>query len=266
MRTRRILGVATGALALTLVATAAHAHDDDYDADYDDDDRAYVFFEASGSYGMQLGETDYLPDGGPTAYRHPVVNGPAVGASIGVFVTKLIALSLNYEYTAAWTRSGEIPGVLDDVRGYIQYHTITFGPRLVVPAGFGRLRAEVGVGVVLPFDTQLEYEYAANLAAIGITGEGSRIDNYTIGFGAQGLVGYEFPLGDVVYLATDLKFKTLQSNNSDKTTELRNFVTDFEAVPPTATNATIEYQDGQARPTTNSVQSVRLQLSLGARF
>lgn len=244
-----------------MLATVAHAHD--YD---DDDDRVYVFVEASGSYGFQLGETEYLPDGAAAAYKHPVVNGPAVGASLGFFITKMIGLSLNYEYTAAWTRTGDIPGVLDSVQGHIQYHTLTLGPRLVVPFGFGRFRAEVGVGVVFPFQTKLEYEYAANLSAIGISGTGTRISHYNVGVGAEALVGYEFPLGDFLYLATDLKLKTLQTNNRDKTTELNNFVTDFEAAPPTPVNAVIDHDNGQARPTTYSVQAIRGQVSFGARF
>lgn len=232
----------------------------------DDARPSIAFIEATGAYGVQFGETDYLPAGAIGDYMHPIVHGYGVGGTAGLTVLPGLALIANYEYSNARSRTGQINGVLDEVQGFISYHTITAGVRYFVPLPFGALQAELGAGVVLPFETELEFQYNANLAAAGITGTGRRIDEYSVGFGAHAMFGYLIPIGDVFYTALNVKFRTMESENSGERTRLENFVTDFEAQPPTATTGEIRYGDGAARPSTNSVQDVRFQLALGARF
>jgi hypothetical protein len=67
-------------------------------------------------------------------------------------------------------------------------------------------------------------------------------------------------------MAVNLELQVFQSTNGGETTELRNFVTDFQAVPPHATNTVVWYGDGGERPRTHSVQSGRLGLAFGAAF
>lgn len=221
--------------------------------------------EATGGWGFQLGETEYLPDGSATEYQHPLVNGYAVGGTAGLMLMEQVALVVSYEYTNATSSEGDITGALDRVEGYIDYHSTVIGLRLYQPTGFGRLRLEFGIGVMFPHETRLELEYADTLQALGISGTGTRVSNYSWGVGGQALAGYEVPLGDVFYVAANLKYKLFQTTNKGETTELRNFV-DLEAEVPMPVDATITHDDGAARPTTNSVQDVRLQLAVGVRF
>ena len=226
----------------------------------------YGFVEATGAYGVQFGETDYLPAGAVGDWQHPIVHGFGVGGTAGVVVLPGLALIANYEYANARSRTGSLDGVIEEVQGEISYHTITAGARLWVPLPFGAVQGEMAFGVVLPYETELNVQYGAGLAPAGIAGAGRRIDEYSVGFGGHALLGYLIPIGDVFYTALNVKLRTFEAENSGERTRLTNFVTDFEAQPPTATTADIRYGDGAARPVTNSVQDVRLQLALGARF
>ncbi len=263
--------------ALALSTRTAHAQEivieeDETDIHSEEHHEAHptsmVFIEATGAYGLQFGRTDYLPSGGPTNYEHPIAHGFGVGATAGVNLIPGVALMANYEYSNARTRQGWMPGIIDEVQGKLDYHTIVAGIRLSVPAGIGFFQAEFGVGVLLPFETELNIAYGPQLAGLPtpITGTGSMISNYSVGFGGHGMVGYRIPIAGVLYTAINLKLRTFESENSGETTQLRNFVTDFTAQPPTATTADISHGEGAARPTTQSVQDVRLQLAFGAEF
>ncbi|MFW5921398.1 MAG: outer membrane protein [Polyangiales bacterium] len=227
-----------------------------------------IFVEGHGGYGFQFGETQYLPDG-PNDSRHPLVNGWTAGATAGIFVHPQIALVAGYEYSKMRSVDGQAEPVLDNVEGRIDYHTVIGGLRLYVPVGPGAFRAQVGVGAVMPYEKKLVFDYGSQLEQVGITGKGRRIEHFNAGPGVAGQIGYELHLGDSpFYLAGDFKLQTFESNNKGRRTELRNFVTDFEEVPPQAVTTDIRHRKsgGDERPSTDSVQEVTLQLGLGARF
>ncbi|MDQ3035700.1 MAG: hypothetical protein M3Y87_25060 [Myxococcota bacterium] len=224
------------------------------------------FVEATGAYGVQFGETNYLPAGAVGSYQHPIVHGYSVGGTAGITLIPGLSVIANYEYTDARSRTGSIQGVVDEAQGFIDYHTIVAGLRLSVPVGFGAIQAEVAGGVVLPFESELRLTYGAALAPLGIAGSGSMIESYSVGFGGHGMIGYRIPIFDVFYTAINFKLRTFQSENSGERTVLRNFVTDFEAQPPVATDGEVIHGEGAERPLTTSVQDVRLQLAIGAQF
>lgn len=259
--------------ALVLASTAGVAKAQDVDMEMTEPPAPprgrMAFIEAAGSYGIQFGSTPYLPAGMLGDYQHPIVHGFGVGGTAGFYVVPdTVALIANYEFSRAQSREGSITGILDEVQGQISYHTALVGVRLRVPVGFGALQAELAGGVVFPYQTELRYDYGAGLGQLPtpITGTGARFENYSVGVGGHGMVGYEMPLGDVFYLAVNFKLRMFESENSGESTQYQNFVTDFRALPPTATDATVTYGDGAAQPSTNSVQDARLQLAIGAGF
>jgi hypothetical protein len=223
------------------------------------------FFEVAGVYGFQFGEQDYLPDGSPAERKHPYTNGFGFNATAGYSLMSGLDIIIDYAYASARSRTGSITGVLDGVSGSIDYQTIDAGLRSGRKIGRGRLYGELAVGVVLPFETQLEYDYGALMNAAGITGTGTRTDSYNLGFGAHGELGYQLPLWQDLYLGTSLRVQGFQSNNDGEKTRLDNFVTDFGMPQPTT--ATIRYatSSGEA-PRTYSVQDLRLHLDVGYRF
>jgi hypothetical protein len=224
------------------------------------------FVEATGAYGVQFGETDYLPAGAVGDWMHPMVLGYAFGGTAGISLAPGVALIANYEYSRAESREGQIDGAVDVVQGEIDYHTIVGGARFYVPLPYGAIQAELGLGVLLPFQTEITVQYAGALASV-IGEEGSRIDRYSIGFGGHGMFGYMMPIGDVFYTALNLKLRLFEAENSGETTTFNNFVTDYTSQPlPTVTTGEVPHGDGAAQPSTNSVQDVRVQLALGARF
>lgn len=265
---RTLLPAATSLLALLFASTAA-AQDDwspPPTSEAPTPEQAPIFVEGTFGYGFQFGETSYLPDGMPGQYMHPLVNGYTVGGTAGYFFTPGVAVVLNYEYASASSSEGSLDGVIDSIEGEIDYHTLVVGLRLWEPVGFGALRAEFGLGVVLPYQTELEVQYGPGLMPAGITGSGTQTESYSLGVGGHALLGYEVPITGPLYAALNLKIKAFQSTNDGETTEYENFVTDFGAMPPTAVDAEIEHGDGAAQPTTNSVQEARLQLAVGVRF
>ncbi len=230
--------------------------------------RGHVFLEATGAGGVQLGDTSYLPSSSSTDFQFPLVYSFGVGGTAGVMLGDNVAFIVNYQYSRGQTRDGSVPGVLENVEGRIDYHTTLAGIRLWVPVGFGALRADVSAGIVFPHSEVLQFDYGPALTQLPtpITGTGTMVENFSVGYGGQGRIGYQLPLFGPLYLATDLAVEVYQSENSGETTELTNFVPDLAATPPTAVTATILHADGAERPNTRAVASGRLQLSLGAMF
>lgn len=226
------------------------------------------FIEAVGTWGLNLGETEYVPDGPPGDTKHPFATGFGAGAKVGFAIgPKWLAVFGDYRYGHTSTRKGEATGALTKAQGSLNFHTITVGLRIEKRLGSGRIYADFGAGILLPYTTKVEFEYAPELAAIGITGEGTMKDEFGIGFGALGEMGYHFDVAPSAYIGLGLRVQSYQSNNNGKDTELENFVTDFTALPPVPVTTTIHHSaDGPIPPTTNSVQDVRLQLSVGYRF
>lgn len=228
------------------------------------------FVEAEGGWGFQLGELPYLFDGSPTRYKHPLVTGWSGGFTGGWFVGNDLAVIGSYQYRTASTREASITGVLDRAQGHIHYHTFALGVRLYRATGPGRLRAEFAAGLAFPFHTEADVDYGPALALAGIQGSGTMIDHYNLGYGAQAQIGYELPVlatsyGNL-YAAAAIELRAFQSTNNGRTTELDNFVTDVTAVPPVATTAVIDNQDGAAQPRQYAVSDVTLRLAIGARF
>lgn len=228
-----------------------------------------LFAEASGAFGMQLGEQSYLPtaDG---QYMHPMTSGYAVGATAGWQFMPDLALAGTWEYASANSRNGEVTNALDDVEGTITYHTVALGARWTRPMGPGRLYGELGAGVIMPFETRVHYDYAAAMGGLPtpILGTGDKIDEYNLGVGAYGQLGYQLDLTKDVYVSAAMRLKSFQSNNDGRQTRFENFVPNMSQ--PQAMNATIEYDSdaiaGTATPTTYSVQDLRAYLAVGFRL
>lgn len=267
MSTLRFVGGALSGLLFTLaLATTAHAQDA---APASEPTSPTMFFaELTGGYGVQFGETDYLPAGTPGDYQYPLVHGLTVGGAAGVMLSPNIALVGVYDYTWATTPTGSVTGVVDSIRGRVDYHTAALGLRIYVPLDFGRVRAEMGLGLLFPFHTELELQYGPMLGQLPtpVVGSGTMVDNYSIGFGGHAALGYEVPITPNLYVALNLRYRLYETENSGETTTLTNFVTDFGAVPPTPVTAEIPHGDGMATPHAYSVQDVRLQLGFGGGF
>ncbi|HVK73202.1 MAG TPA: hypothetical protein VM734_07760 [Kofleriaceae bacterium] len=221
--------------------------------------------EVTGAWGVQLGQTDYLPDDAPDEFKHPIANGWTVGGTVGWSFARNLAVFADYQFRTAWTRHGEIPTVLDDVQGRVHYHTISAGVRMYRPLSFGALRADLAIGMVPPFHTKLKFEYGPALAAAGIEGEGTMENNFGWAFGMQAELGYEIPVGPL-YLAFGFGVRGFQGNDNDHDTKLDNFVVDLAARPPVATTAVIRHGDFGDRPMTYALSDVTARLSLGVWF
>lgn len=257
-------GVLTGLLLTFAAATTAHAQD----TVPPPTSPTMFFAEVTGSYGVQFGETDYLPAGTPGDYQYPLVHGLTFGGAAGVMLAPNIALVGVYDYTWATTPIGGVTGVLDRVQGTVDYHTAALGLRVYLPLDVGRIRAEMALGVLFPFHTQLELQYGPALGQLPtpIMGSGTMINDYSVGFGGHAALGYEIPITQNFYVDLNLRYRLYETENSGERTTLTNFVTDFGAVPPTAVTAVIPYGDGMATPHAYSVQDVRLQLGFGGGF
>lgn len=230
-------------------------------------ERSVGFVEVAGAFGFQFGEQPYLPDGTPGQSKHPLTNGFSANATAGVEILPNLDVILDYTFANAESRKGNLDNALSDVRGEVTFQTISAGLRSNRDLGPGTLYGELAVGVVLPFETKLTYNYAPAMSQLPqpVMGEGTKVDKYNLGVGAHGELGYQVPIYDKLYLAAGLRIQGFQSNNDGKSTELDNFVTDF--TNPQAVSTTIDYDaNGGATPTTYSVQDLRFHLQAGYRF
>ncbi|MBA3539941.1 MAG: hypothetical protein H0T79_09960 [Deltaproteobacteria bacterium] len=236
------------------------------DSDDQDLELPRGFIEVSGNWGVNLGQRDYLPDEDPGEFKHPFASGFGAGVALGAYVVPgLLSVIADYRFGNTSTREGELRGALTEVQGSLNFHTITAGLRIESRLGRGSVYSEMMVGVLLPYHTRLEFEYAPELEQIGITGEGSREEQFGLALGGQAELGYHFDLGSRMYFGTGLRIAAFQGSNADQETDFENFVTDFTAPMPLTT--TIEPStDGPVRPSTGSVQDIRINLSLGYLF
>lgn len=252
---KKLAVVASLAIAVSMAAASASAQD------------RIAFVEAKGGYGLQLGLTPYVPDGEPGQFKHPLTNGFVVGGTAGVFLTERLAAIATYEYARAWSRSGEITGVVDDISGRISYHSALVGARMDRRLGPGLIVGELGLGILFPFKTVLEYEYGDALAPVGITGEGSLESDYDVGYGGRATFGYKLPITRELYVGNYVTLEAFQSRNNKQEQRFENFVEDFTAEPPVATDAVVEFDsDGGPQPNTYPASSARVQLVIGYEF
>ncbi len=260
MLTRIIVGLCVGGWTLTQDAHGQEASDPS---------SALFFIEGQGGYGIQIGDTTYLPTNTGITSRYPLVHGYAFGGTAGVRIAEGLFFIGNYEYGNSRSVAGEIQNAADSVKGFISYHTAVLGLRMVRKLGPGSLRAELGAGLVFPFKTRTELQYNAALSQlpVPIQGTGTETSSFGLGIGGEGLMGYQIPIFDVLYLGFDVKLRSFQSNNNGETQTLRNFVTDFTAAPPTAVNADIKFSKSRGpAPSTYSVSDARVLISVGAAF
>jgi hypothetical protein len=226
------------------------------------------FFEATGGFGFQLGVTPYVPTGDGTTSKHPLTTGFGFGAAAGWEFLPRLFLITNYEYTTAASREGSVENALESIEGSITYHTLTVGLRLAHRLGPGFLAGDMALGVVFPFETELEFGYAPALASLPmpIQGSGRMTHEYTFGLGAQAQLAYQIPLASGIYVSTGLRMHSFQSNDNGERIILDNFVPDLTNPSPVDAEIEIEDSGGAQRPQTYSVSAVRLQIALGYWF
>lgn len=228
-----------------------------------------AFVEASGGYGLQFGEQEYMPtsDG---SYKNPLTNGYAFGLTAGWEFVPGLALIGNWEYARSQSLNGEVPNVLDKIDGIIDYHTLSVGLRWMRELGPGVLYGELGAGVVLPFETEVVFDYNPAMGALDISGSGSKVDEYNLGFGAYGQAGYQWSLTPELYVSAGLRVKSYQSDNDGKETRIKNFLDMESLASPHVMDATIKYDSdggaGTVAPKTYSAQDLRALLAVGFRL
>jgi hypothetical protein len=227
------------------------------------------FVEATGAYGFQLGEQEYLPTSSG-AYEHPMTNGFAVGLSAGWEFVEDLALVGNWQWASSNSRNGQVPDVMRMVEGTIEYHTLAIGLRWTKRLGPGRLIGELGGGVILPFETVVHYDYADGMSGVLGVASGHQIDEYNLGFGAQGQLGYQWDIAPRFYVAAALDLRSFQSGNIGRQTRYED-VLEVTAEGPQLVNAVIQHEAdkkgaGIEPPSTYSVQDLRLQIGLGFRL
>lgn len=244
------------------IASEVHAQNDDFAApDY------RLFLEGTGSWGFEIGNQPYLPDG-EGGFKHPVTNGPGAIATAGVSVFRNLDVFLSYQFAHASSREGQIPNLIDRIEGQISFHTLILGVRIYRDFGPGRLFGDLGGGLLFPFSTRLEVDYADAAANLPqpISGSGSRVSNYDPGYGFRGYLGYSLPVIGPLYAIGMFGVRAFQSDNNNETTVLTNFIPDTTAEVPTTVTTTIENGEGVNQPTTYSVQDFRLHVGLGVRY
>ncbi len=224
------------------------------------------FVEAFGNWGVNFGQTDYVPDGRPFTTKYPFANGFGGGVTVGLIVLPdWMSVILDYRYAHTGTRTGSLNGVLSNVQGTLDSHSFTAGIRVENRLGPGSVYSEMALGTLLPFHTTIELEYVPGLAAIGIAGKGTKTDDYRYALGGHAELGYHYDLPLRLYVGLGIRIATFQGSNAGKRTTLENFVTDFTAPVPMTTSFG-HSTDGPIAPTTYSVQDIRLNLSFGYRF
>ncbi|MBX3160529.1 MAG: hypothetical protein KF773_31480 [Deltaproteobacteria bacterium] len=226
--------------------------------------RGYI--ELYGTWGFNLGTVQFIPDEEPGVTKHPWATGFGAGATWGYYIKpNVLSFFLDYRYGHTSTRKGSINGVLTNVQGRLNFHEATAGARVENRLGNGTFYGALGYGVLFPYHTTLELQYAPELAAVGITGEGTQKQHVNTSLGGFGEFGYHLDAGSRMYIGFATRIAAFQGSTSGNDLVLTNFVSDFTRPVPVTTTIRASTR-GPVPPTTESVQDIRFQVSVGVLF
>lgn len=213
------------------------------------------FVEGGLAYGWQMSNTPYLEVNNGTSLDRPGTSGPALDLSGGFAFLPNLAMVGDLQYAHASTIESENNDG-DTARLYVSFTSIAVGLRTLVPIGRGELYAQLGLGLVLPFETEVDQQRAGGESRVTTIG-------YNTGLGARGEMGYHFPIGERMYVAAGLRLQAFATDNVGR-----------ERVRTDQPSGQVERDTYTTTPNGNntraaealSVQDFRVRIGFGVRF
>jgi len=213
------------------------------------------FVEGGLALGYNMSNQNFLEDGNGATYASPRAAGVALDLAGGYAVIPNLYLFGDLQ----WAHASSIDAVdQDGDRDHYSYSytSLAVGIRTAVPAGPGEVYAQMGLGLLLPFESKRDQHFASGNSRFTTTG-------YNTGLGARAEAGYRYDLTDRLFLGAGVRVQAFSTDNVGKqrtrtdqpsgNVEIRYYSTD-----PNAPNSD--------RPSALSLQDVRLRLSFGVRF
>lgn len=213
------------------------------------------FIEGGLAYGYQMSNSQYVEVNNGTLLKGPSSQGVALDLAGGYALVPNVAIMADLQWAHASTRTGQNnDGDTEELS--VSFTSLALGLRTTVPVGRGEVYAQLALGIVLPFETELDENRG-----------GGETRNTTIGYnsgiGARGEMGYHFALNERMYLGAGLRLQAFATDNVGK-----------QRVRTEQPSGQVERETYSTNPDGNntrdaealSLQDVRLRIGFGYRF
>lgn len=166
------------------------------------------FVEGGLAYGYQMSNSQYVEVNQGTLLQSPRRRGPALDLAGGYSLLPNLAIMGDVQWAHASQRQSQNNDG-DTAELTLSFASIAIGVRITVPTGRGEVYAQLGLGISLPFETELDENRG-----------GGETRNTTIGYnsgiGARSEMGYHVALNDRMYLAAGLRLQAFATDNVGK--------------------------------------------------
>lgn len=166
------------------------------------------FAEGGLAYGWQMSNSQYIEVNNGARYDSPGASGPALDLAGGFAFVPNLAIVGDLQ----WASASTIKGLdRDGDRGRLSYSftTLAIGLRTLVPIGPGEVYAQLGLGLVMPFETELDEDRGGGETRNTTVG-------YNSGLGARGEMGYHYPIGERMYLGAAFRVQAFATDNEGR--------------------------------------------------
>lgn len=213
------------------------------------------FVEGGLAYGWQMSTSQYIEVNNGTRVESPGASGLALDLTGGFAFVPNLAVVGDLQYARATTIRGQ-DNDGDTAELFLSFTSLSVGLRTIVPIGRGEVYAQLGLGIVLPFETETDEDRGGGETRQTTIG-------YNSGFGARGEMGYHFPIGERMYIGAGFRVQAFATDNVGR-----------ERVRTERPSGQVERDTYTTTPNGNntraaealSLQDFRVRLGFGFRF
>jgi hypothetical protein len=213
------------------------------------------FVEGGLAYGYGMSNSQFIEVNNGTRLDSPRNGGPAIDVAGGFAFVPNLAIVGDLQYASDSTITGQNQDG-DTEQLSDSYTSLAVGLRATVPLGHGEVYAQMGLGMVFPFETERDEHMANGDSRVTTVG-------YNSGLGGRGELGYHYALNDRMYLAGGVRVQAFATDNVGKE-RVRTDQPSGQVQRDVFTTSPSGNNNRQAEAL--SVQDMRLRIGFGYRF
>ncbi|HRP69348.1 MAG TPA: outer membrane beta-barrel protein [Turneriella sp.] len=180
-----------------------------------------LFVELRGGYILSNGSSTSQADGdttGTKTYKLSNAGGIAGGLTIGYAISKNLGLAASFDYRNASSRTWEQKAATSTskIQNVKNTMVVGLGLRPSVEAWGGTVYAGAGAALVLPYSDTTTIDITGAGATAGSTAKVEVKNEWNLGIGVYGELGYNYNITDNLYLGVGVRALVITSNNDGK--------------------------------------------------
>ncbi|MCX7633310.1 MAG: outer membrane beta-barrel protein [Turneriella sp.] len=189
--------------------------------------------EGYGLFTLARETSPSFPDGDTTStttYKLPGTMGFGGGLSLGYDIVEKLAVQLSFDYRSLRSRKWEakFPAITTTTQNTYNTMWLGLGLRPRIQLGSGSIYAGAGLAVVLPWTSVTTAQVRTTAGTLVQDNETN--ENWNLGLGAYGELGYQYQVTDMVYVGLGVRLLVAASDNDGKKSETKDKVNNTTSV------------------------------------